>query len=118
MIKTIFDIEHIQLESGQPCHHRGCLSHRTHPCEVCGRVGGAGETWVVKEEFKKRFIMKIKKKIELTEKDLLAVVAEKFGIIEDGATISIYHDDGDGGRFAPKNTITVEGVEKGKNFEK
>lgn len=25
---------------GGPCSHPGCLSHRTHPCEGCGRVGG------------------------------------------------------------------------------
>lgn len=25
---------------GVPCHHPGCLSHITHPCEGCGRIGG------------------------------------------------------------------------------
>ena len=25
------------LKSGQPCSHPGCLSHISHPCEVCGR---------------------------------------------------------------------------------
>jgi len=24
----------------QPCRHLGCLSHITHPCEGCGRIGG------------------------------------------------------------------------------
>lgn len=28
------------LKDGEPCYHKGCLSHRTHPCEVCGRIGG------------------------------------------------------------------------------
>lgn len=28
-------------EPGEPCEHRGCLSHVTHVCEVCGR-GWAG----------------------------------------------------------------------------
>ncbi len=23
-----------------PCSHPGCLSHRSHPCEQCGRIGG------------------------------------------------------------------------------
>jgi hypothetical protein len=27
---------------GEPCDHPGCLSHVSHPCEGCGRVGGAG----------------------------------------------------------------------------
>jgi hypothetical protein len=28
------------LEPGEPCGHPGCLSHVTHPCEGCGRIGG------------------------------------------------------------------------------
>lgn len=27
-------------KEGEPCNHRGCLSHITHPCEGCGRIGG------------------------------------------------------------------------------
>ena len=27
-------------EDGKPCDHPGCLSHLTHPCEGCGRIGG------------------------------------------------------------------------------
>lgn len=29
-----------KLKEGEPCSHTGCLSHVTHPCEVCGRVAG------------------------------------------------------------------------------
>lgn len=29
------------LKDGEPCSHRGCLNHITHPCEGCGRIGGA-----------------------------------------------------------------------------
>lgn len=32
-----------QLETpaeGEPCSHRGCLNHTTHPCEGCGRIAG------------------------------------------------------------------------------
>lgn len=29
-----------QLRPGEPCSHRGCLSHVTHPCEGCGRTAG------------------------------------------------------------------------------
>jgi len=25
---------------GQACRHPGCLSHISHPCEICGRIGG------------------------------------------------------------------------------
>lgn len=28
------------LKDGEPCRHVGCLNHRSHPCEGCGRVGG------------------------------------------------------------------------------
>lgn len=28
------------LRDGEPCDHRGCLSHISHPREGCGRVGG------------------------------------------------------------------------------
>ena len=28
------------LRDGEPCSHVGCLNHRTHPCEGCGRIGG------------------------------------------------------------------------------
>ena len=32
-------LEH-RLKDGEPCDHPGCLSHISHPCEGCGRVGG------------------------------------------------------------------------------
>ena len=28
------------LKDGEPCGHPGCLSHVSHPCEGCGRIGG------------------------------------------------------------------------------
>jgi hypothetical protein len=28
------------LRDGEPCRHPGCLSHISHPCEDCGRIGG------------------------------------------------------------------------------
>ena len=28
------------LKDGDPCEHKGCLSHITHPCEGCGRIAG------------------------------------------------------------------------------
>ena len=37
----------VKYEYGQPCEHKGCLNHISHPCEVCGRIGGKG---VVYEE--------------------------------------------------------------------
>lgn len=34
------------IKDGEPCSHRGCLSHRSHPCEGCGRIAGKGEVVV------------------------------------------------------------------------
>jgi ribosomal protein S14 len=31
------------LPDGVACSHPGCLKHITHPCEVCGRVGGVSK---------------------------------------------------------------------------
>jgi hypothetical protein len=28
------------LPDGIPCSHIGCLNHLSHPCELCGRIGG------------------------------------------------------------------------------
>lgn len=44
-----------ELRDYEPCSHPGCLSHISHPCEGCGRVGGkqitgdqtAGAKWVI-----------------------------------------------------------------------
>lgn len=31
-----------ELRDGEPCDHKGCLNHMSHPCEGCGRIGGKG----------------------------------------------------------------------------
>lgn len=38
-----FFAEHeILFNDGEPCHHLGCRSHISHPCEGCGRIGAQG----------------------------------------------------------------------------
>lgn len=32
--------EPVAYRIGEPCAHPGCLSHISHPCEGCGRIGG------------------------------------------------------------------------------
>ncbi len=32
----------VKYDNGQPCKHKGCLNHISHPCEGCGRTGGKG----------------------------------------------------------------------------
>lgn len=39
-------IKTIKVKDGEPCPHRGCLNHVTHPCEVCGRINGKGNVIV------------------------------------------------------------------------
>lgn len=34
-----FDIRK-RYKDGEPCGHPNCLRHLSHPCEVCGRIGG------------------------------------------------------------------------------
>ncbi len=36
------------LRDGIPCNHKGCLSHISHPCEGCGRIGGREMTTLEK----------------------------------------------------------------------
>jgi hypothetical protein len=35
-----------QYRIGEPCAHPGCLSHVTHPCEGCGRIGGQDSAYI------------------------------------------------------------------------
>lgn len=42
------------LRDGEPCNHRGCLSHISHPCEGCGRIAGGQIKGYVKEGPKSR----------------------------------------------------------------
>ncbi len=37
-----YSLPYTVIESGEPCEHKGCLSHQSHPCEGCGRIGGLG----------------------------------------------------------------------------
>jgi hypothetical protein len=37
------------LLDGKPCDHPGCLSHISHPCEVCGRIGGIRKIKITNE---------------------------------------------------------------------
>ena len=32
----------IKYIDGQPCEHKGCDRHLSHPCEGCGRIGAKG----------------------------------------------------------------------------
>lgn len=40
----------IEYRPDEPCGHRGCLSHVTHPCEGCGRIAGQYPSFTIKAE--------------------------------------------------------------------
>ena len=40
----------IIVKDGQPCGHKGCAGHKSHPCEECGRIECKGESYYVIEE--------------------------------------------------------------------
>jgi hypothetical protein len=31
-----------KILDGEPCGHKGCLQHLSHPCEGCGKIQGEG----------------------------------------------------------------------------
>jgi hypothetical protein len=35
------------MRDGEPCSHRGCLNHISHPCEGCGRIAGKTSTYTL-----------------------------------------------------------------------
>jgi hypothetical protein len=40
-------------KDGEPCTHRGCAHHMTHPCEVCGRILARGEAYAPSKKDRK-----------------------------------------------------------------
>lgn len=40
-----------EFKDGEPCNHKGCLNHISHPCEGCGRIGGSNK--LTKEYYEK-----------------------------------------------------------------
>jgi hypothetical protein len=56
------------MRDGEPCNHKGCLSHITHPCEGCGRIGGKT---IVKNFKSKELIEKITYEVSTDAYDVL-----------------------------------------------
>lgn len=32
----------VLYRDGEPCNHKGCQNHISHPCEECGRINALG----------------------------------------------------------------------------
>jgi len=41
----------LKYRDKEPCKHKGCQHHISHPCEECGRTGAEGEVWTEKGLF-------------------------------------------------------------------
>lgn len=68
----------IKYNDGQPCEHKGCLSHISHPCEGCGRIGGKGVV-LTPEEYD----------TEITEEDIIIIP------LENGKKVKLFNPDKD-----------------------
>lgn len=77
-----------QLKQGEPCGHSGCLSHVSHPCEGCGRVGGL--SFSIPED--KRRLLDSPPFVPLTLKNATSVINGE--AIEDGESIEIRWPNG------------------------
>jgi hypothetical protein len=40
VMSELYPYKFTHLVNGITCQHKGCLSHHSHPCEGCGRIGG------------------------------------------------------------------------------
>lgn len=55
------------MREGESYSHKGCLSHISHPCEGCGRIGGRTlRTYIVKADISK--IKDIERRFNVTWK--------------------------------------------------
>jgi hypothetical protein len=51
----------IKYKDGEPCSHKGCLSHISHLCEGCGRIGGKGVIYELSIADCEKFIVDLMK---------------------------------------------------------
>ena len=63
---VIMKLNNYRLKDGEPCAHAGCLSHISHPCEYCGRIGGVSKSSIEHyiDEEAKRFLIEDYNKIK------------------------------------------------------
>ena len=44
------------MKQDEPCGHPGCINHRSHPCEGCGRIAGI-EGYLPPDDLRRAFVM-------------------------------------------------------------
>jgi hypothetical protein len=70
-----------KFEDGEPCDHRRCLHHTSHPCESCGRIAGYDVFGMKKE------IEKLQAENKKLKDDLVNIGKDVFSILRT-ATLS------------------------------
>jgi len=63
------------MRDGEPCSHRGCLNHISHPCEGCGRIGGKN---IKMKEYKFRAWEPLNKKMIYFDGFIPFTISSKF----------------------------------------
>ncbi len=74
-----------EYKDGEPCRHKGCLNHISHPCEGCGRIAGKNtkEMKEVKEAIKIMNKLSDDFDLKVTEAEMGALAMVFFELRED-----------------------------------
>jgi hypothetical protein len=96
-------VRKVMLADGVPCDHAGCLSHVSHPCEGCGRIGGRRPIYNMEDnEARGKFLLTADELKKIADEspggfltlspEVLAVLRERAAV--DGETAKVLHQDG------------------------
>ena len=69
----------VKYYDGQPCDHKGCLHHISHPCEGCGRIGGKGVVYYDELDNMIFILSKEDKPIKIIYEELLCPIVSNYG---------------------------------------
>jgi hypothetical protein len=69
----------IKYNDGQPCEHKGCLSHLSHLCEGCGRIGGRGVVYYDEERNMMYILPQVDKSLKIVFDELPCPILSQLG---------------------------------------
>lgn len=84
-----------QLPDAVPCDHAGCLSHLSHPCEGCGRIGGRRPIYNMEDNAaagREQFLVSAQEMKKIAEEDgggFSTISPETLDTIKDRAKIDV-----------------------------
>jgi hypothetical protein len=110
-IERNLKMKKIKYNDGEPCFHIGCLGHRSHLCEGCGRINGKGiiydEDWETKYEVEENSMSEL---IKLSKQDIISNYQSKPILIKDNKGEEWYIVN-DVETFMPLDILTGEEAE-------